>query len=439
MNPVGYLFVLIAGVLLWTLPRRWAVLPLLMGAAYMTRGQVLDVGSVHFPVMRILVTIGLLRTMARGEKVSGGLNLLDRMLFCWGAWLVGTSVGHTAPGFVFRVGVVWTELGSYFLFRIFFRSLDDVFHCFKIMCVLLIPVTAAMIVEKLTGRNSFAMLGGVTETAAFRHGKFRAMGPFAHAILAGTVGAGCWPMALSLWREHRKLAITGMLAAGGIVFASGASGPIMMSMVIVMALVMWKIRQYLTTIRWVVVFMIIALNAVMNDPVYYLLARIDITGGSTGWHRAELIHAAVTHLNEWWLTGTDYTRHWMPTGIHANAIHTDITNHYLQMGVWGGLPLMFLFIGVLWVAFKHVSRALKFSANAPLGQRLLIWTLGAILFGHAANFFSISYFDQSVVFLYLVLAAIGCLSAFKTTVANVSQAGAVPSSPEYEPDFNHHR
>ena len=100
-------------------------------------------------------------------------------------------------------------------------------------------------------------------------------------------------------------------------------------------------------IRWSLVGAMITLNVAMNAPIYYLLARIDFTGSSTSYYRAALIDSAFKHLNEWWLGGTDYTRHWMPTGALWNEDQADITNHYIKMGVVGGLPLMLLFIGVL--------------------------------------------------------------------------------------------
>lgn len=411
MNAIGFLFTLINCILIWVLPRRLAILPVLIGAAYMTRGQILDLGPLHFPVIRIIITVGLLRAMSRHERIVGGINRLDRIIIWWSVAMIITSIFHTSAGLVFRAGLIWTELGSYILLRIFLRDLDDIERVFKYVCILLIPVMLTMVFEKITGRNLYSDLGlgGVRDIASFRGGKFRAQGPFAHAILAGTVGAICFGMALFLWRNHRKIALIGIASTGGVTYASGSSGPAMSAMAIFGAMLVWRFRDKLKLFRWGIVLALIALNFVMKDPVYYLLARIDITGGSTGWHRAALIHSSITHLDEWWLYGTDYTRHWMPTGVHANEIHTDITNHYLQMGVWGGLPVMFLFIWILVVGFGEVGRALRANRQAPFNQQFLMWTLGCMLFGHVTNFFSISYFDQSVVFLYLLLAMIGTL------------------------------
>ena len=418
----GYLFTLTTGILLYFVPRRWAALPLLMGVAYMTRGQVLEIGPLHFPVIRILIAVGFVRVLLKGERIAGGTNHLDWLLTLWAGCLVCSSVFHTSDAWILRSGLVWTELGSYFLFRVFIGTFDDICHLFKVICVLLVPVAVAMLLEKMTGNNCFAMFGGVQVEVSLRSGHFRAQGPFAHAILAGTVGATCLPMALCLWRGDRKRALAGMCATSGMVIASGSSGPFMIALTGLAALALWKRRRYLRMFRWAAGLLIIALDLVMKDPVYYLLARIDITGGSTGWHRAALIQAAIEHMHEWWLAGTDYTRHWMPSGIYANAIHTDITNHYLMMGVYGGLPLMLLFIWVIFAAFGIVGKALLLNHNAPMERQFLIWTLGAILVAHVTNFISISYFDQSVVLLDLLLASIGALPAMKPAVTPASRA-----------------
>ena len=142
-----------------------------------------------------------------------------------------------------------------------------------------------------------------------------------------------------------------------------------------------------------------------------MISRIDLTGSSTGWHREALIGAAINHFDEWWIAGTDYTRHWMPTGILANQNHTDITNVYIMMGVVGGLPLMLLFIAVLTSAFVAIGRTLRLMADSPPRDQFVVWTLGAILFGHAVTFVSVNYFDQTVILDYLALAAVSSLYA----------------------------
>src|SRR5204863_1343041 len=156
-----------------------------------------------------------------------------------------------------------------------------------------------------------------------------------------------------------------------------------------------------------------------------LMARIDITGGSTGWYRAQLIRSSIEHLNEWWAVGSDATRHWMGSGIAANETQVDIVNHFLAMGVAGGLPLLILFVLVLWAAFREVGKALREREGQPLDRAFLVWTLGAMLFGQVVGFWAISLYDQSASFFYLFLAAIGASRLSVPVAATVNLPGVV--------------
>jgi hypothetical protein len=145
----------------------------------------------------------------------------------------------------------------------------------------------------------------------------------------------------------------------------------------------------------------------MKAPAYYLMGRVPLVPGSTGWHRARLIESAISHLSEWWVAGTDYTRHWMPSGVSWSPDHADITNHYIMMGIWGGLPLMLMFIIIIAKGFSYVGQILRTISDERLNTRFIIWALGASLFANAATMISVSYFDQSFLFLYLTIASIG--------------------------------
>jgi hypothetical protein len=415
MDSAGICLTVVTAVLLFASPRAWAPLALLMSTIYIPMGQQILIGSLNFTATRVLIAVGVLRVMLKGERIAVGMTRLDWIMILLAGYAVFNSVFHQDPYavLVYRLGLMYDVLGIFFLFRIFLQEPEDLRRLFAIISVLIVPVAICMIVEKLTGMNYFALFFGDVAGPEFRlNGSIRAHGPFAHAILAGTIGAACLPMALLLWRENRRLALTGLVAAAGIVFSSGASGPVMTTLAILLALALWTQRQNLRTIRWLVVILILALAIVMKAPVYYLIARIDVTGGSSSYYRAALIESAIKHLDEWWLAGTDYTRHWMPSGVPGNPSQADITNHYIAIGAMGGLPLLLLFIWVLFEAFSTVGRELRSSLSRDsVDDAFLIWTLGAVLFGHATAFLSISYFGQTFVFLYLLLASIGSLRA----------------------------
>ncbi len=433
MNAFAIIFVLINAIALLLLPRRWAPLPFLIGTCYMTMGQGIEIGPFTFTVLRMLVAVGVVRIIARGESLSGGMNALDRMLVIWAAWMVTSSVFHNDPtgALVLRLGLVYNACGIYFLLRVFCRSLDDVVGLCRVTAILLVPLALAMLYEVLTLHNLFSVLGRIQESPVIREGRIRAQGPFAHSILAGTVGAVCLPFAIALWRHRRKAAIIGIGACTLMIFVSASSGPIMSAIAAIGAVFMWRYRHRMRFVRWLAVLGYIGLDLVMKDPAYYILARINMVGGSTGWYRSRLIQSAFQHLSEWWLAGTDFTRNWMFVG-GWNADNTDIPNYYLNMGVWGGLPLMLLFIIVLAKGFSFVGQTLRRRPELAPQSRFMVWALGASLFAHAVTFMSVSYFDQSFVFLYLTLAAIGSARSGTIRVANHNTNRAqVPDQPAF--------
>jgi hypothetical protein len=438
MNSFAIVFLIVNGSALLTISRRWAALPLLIGACYMTLGQVITLGPLHLPPLRILIAIGFLRVVIRSERLAGHLKSLDWLMVAWGAWAIISSFLHKEPGDVLvnRLGLVYNGFGIYFLLRVICQSLDDVIRICRITAILLIPLSIEMFYEMKTGHNLYSSLGGVNEMSEVRDGRIRAQGPFAHSILAGTVGAVCLPLMIGLWQQQRMTSIFGTLACVLMVITSASSGPILSTCFALGALLMWYWRYRMRLFRWLIVLGYIGLDIVMKAPAYYLIARIDLTGSSTSWHRAALIEAALGHLSEWWIAGTDFTRHWLAYGVPWSENHIDITNYYLRMGVDGGLLLMFLFIAIISKGFSLVGQTLRqMDAIQSSESRFMFWALGASLFSHAASFISVSYFDQTFVFLYLTLAVI-CSGSF---VTQLPVNKAAKSKPKSKPIYFKHK
>jgi hypothetical protein len=414
------IFVCLCAIALLVVPRRWAPLPFIMAACYVSISQAIEVGPLTFTAIRILVAVGVLRVILRGERLVGGMNGLDWWIVAWAVWAC-LSVFRGTGELVTRLGLVYNAAGIYFLLRVFCSSIEDVIGLCRATAVLLIPVALDMVYELSGSPSLFYVFEGHPNSIYHRDGRIRAYGPFAHPILAGTIGAVCLPLMVAMWKHRRKTSLVGIIACTAMVISSASSGPIFSAASSLAALAMWRHRFSMQTVRRLAVVAYILLAIAMKAPVYYLIARIDVIGGSTGYHRALLIDAALTHINEWWLAGTDYTRHWAPSP-GASPQHTDITNHYISMGVLGGLPLVFLFIGGLAKAFSIVGHRLR-ETGITRQSEFMLWALGSALFAHMATFLSVSYFDQSFVFLYVTMAAIGSArvtAADKTVTQPVS-------------------
>lgn len=429
LTPVGQVILFAAMFVVFVAPRRWAPVPILLVTCYMVLSQGLMLGPFNFFSIRLVILAGAVRVLLRGEFRDLPKSPIDGLMAWWGVWALASSYFHVDPQatLTYNGGLVFNTFGAYMLWRVFCRTVDDVEFLCRVSALLLVPVALEMTYEKIAASNAFSILGGVPDVPNIREGRIRAQGPFAHSILAGTVGAVTLPICLGLWRRHRMTSITGAAASATIVLTSTSSGPLLSAIFSLIALAFWRYRHRMRMVRWLALFSYVFLKMVMEAPPYYLLARIDLSGGSTGYHRARLIESAIEHLGEWWFAGTDHTRHWMATGVSWSPDHTDITNHYLMLGVMGGLPLTLLFIAMLWKGFSIVGQVVQDPTDRWQDRRFYFWSLGASLFAHSATCISVSYFDQSFVFLYLTLACIASLGTQFSANLVTQQAAPPPT------------
>lgn len=411
MSLFAVLFLFVNIIFLFLLPRHKALIPILVGTCYMTLAQGIELGPFSFPLIRLLFAAGFLRVLLRGEWKEIKLNRLDHTIILWGCWLILSSLlkDNFIEALVYRLGLTYNAILIYFLIRVFCQTFEECISTFKFISLILIPIALEMLMEHLSNRNYFSVFGGVSQTPIIREGNIRAQGPFAHPILAGTVGAVTFPLMLALWKSNKKVSIAGILSSSLIVIFSSSSGPLASYCLGLLGILSFRYRHKLKLLRVLAVVLYAFLDLVMKAPAYFLMARIPLVAGSTGWHRARLIESAFEHLDEWWLCGTDYTRHWMPTGVSWSKNHTDITNHYLQMGVNGGLGLIIIFIFSLYFAFSYIGKLLITFSQDTRFKQFFCWMLGVSVFSITATMISVSFFDQSLVFLYLPLALIGSL------------------------------
>ena len=90
---------------------------------------------------------------------------------------------------------------------------------------------------------------------------------------------------------------------------------------------------------------------------------------------------------------------------------------------------MLLFIMLLTRAFSLVGRAQK--AEQSEDRRFVLWVLGSALFAHAVTMMSVSYFDQSVFFLYFNLAIVSSLGSESLTLPSAARPSAGPVRASY--------
>jgi hypothetical protein len=414
MNPLLLMFSAALVAAQFMLPRRLAFLPLLIAACH-TPYHVALLGQ--FTAVRLVLIAGIARALMSGLQRWTPTNRLDLLMAIWSGVALLSAVGHeTGNPFQYRAGLVLNVFGTYFYARAFIRSPADFTTFIRLLAVVLVPLAGMLAIEVITGSNAYHGLGSRLENALVRADRTRAMGPFGTPILAGTMGAVALPLLVSLWRSHPLTAKAGIASSLVIIVASASSGPIGTLLIGGGALLLWRWRQWLTQIQIAAVVLIFVVQLFRERSVWYLISLIDFVGGSTGYHRSQLLDSTINHLNEWWLWGTDFTRHWMPYGLPANPDHCDLTSYYVHLGVIGGVPLLLTLLVIIWTAFTSLGARIRVVRKAKQPNEFLLWCVGCALFAHTLTFFTISYFDQLYVFFYAVIAAITPLISARISV-----------------------
>jgi hypothetical protein len=416
LNPFVAAFVLLAGVVILTRPRSQALTAFLTASILIPVDQVLLIGGVHFPMMRVLILFGLARLLkeklsAHANILTGGMNGLDIAMLALTlvSAVTGILLFPEIGSLIFQVGNVYTVLGAYCFLRFMICDGQDVDRSMRLFAYIAVFLAVVMVYERTMGWNPYALLGGarayVYSSIMARDDKFRAMGCFNHPILAGTFGAIMVPTFVGMWwknKKHSTLAAIGMIAATIITIASNSSTPMLAYIAGIIGLCMWPVRRWMRSVRWGIVCTLISLHIVMKAPVWHLISRIDLAGGSSSYHRYQLVDQCIRHFSDWWFLGVKSTADW-------GWDMWDLSNQYVAIGETSGLLALICFVAVLVWGFKYLGRARK-SLHGDRPSELFLWALSSAMFANVVAFIGISYFDQTQIVWYAFLAMISAVA-----------------------------
>jgi hypothetical protein len=406
VHPVGLAALALLAALAWLLPRRFALLPIFLLASLIPSAHRIVIADLDFSFLRLLLIATWLRVFARREARRIALNPVDRVFLAWagvGAVLYSVRL-HAFSALVGAAGNAFDATALYFLCRLVIRDWADLARLAQGALVVSVPTALFFAIESATGWNAFSLLGGVPEMSAVREGRLRCQGAFQHPILAGIYWVCLLPLIAARGFDaaaRRPAALLGVASVVLIVWACGSSTPVLGLGAVVGASLLFPIRFHLRWVRWGLVAVLVGLQIVMKAPVWHLISRVNVVGGSTGWHRFHLIDQFLRHFDEWWLLGTNSTLHW---GYWMQ----DTTNAYVMQGIRGGLPTLALYIAFLAFCFREVGLALR-AVDGSRTRRAYVWALGLCVFGHCVVMMAASYFGQILIALYLTCGAVACL------------------------------
>lgn len=408
LSPVAAVLLSIATVLILIVPYRQIIIPLLLGVFLVPAGCVVVIGGFHMMPVRVLAIVGWARLLLRGRdgkgpRFAGGYTPLDKYFLWWNSltaiavWLQWVNVSAVTNQLGNLVGTV----GMYFLLRQLIRDDEDGTRAAKTLIVIAAINVCGMVNEHLTLHNVFgSLIGGVQASPLIRNGKIRAQGAFQHAILGGVFGATTLPLALWLLVGKRSsvIALLGVASAIAATVLSASSTPVMALGGTIFALCFWPLRRNMRVIRRLLSATLIVLHLSMKAPVWFLIARVDIIGGSASFDRANLIDTAVRHFSDWWLRGTHDTANW-------GWSMWDLSNQFVSVAETGGLLALICFIAIISRSFALVGNARK-DVDGDFRKEMSLWLLGAAVYSHILGYFGVSYFDQTQVAWFVLLAIV---------------------------------
>jgi hypothetical protein len=390
------------GILTFVVPKKYFLLPFILAACFIPADQRIIIFDLDFTPLRMLVLVGFFRTILLGERLTFKWNRFDKLVLVWaicGAFIYIIQWADMRA-LIYKCGVLFDVIGLYWLFRINISSWGDIKLATKVFAVCSLVLAVFVGLEWATRTNLFAILGRVG--TAVREGRYRCQASFPHSIMLGLFWATLVPLFIGFARQDKsKLLLWSAVAASAfIVAATASSTPILTLLIVLIILCGYSWREYTACAGWGLFASLVALHIVMNAPVWHLISRIGVVGGSTGWHRFVLIDRAISHFGEWMFLGCRSTAHW-GWGL------SDITNQYILEGVRGGFVTLALFLVMIYMALRALLR-LSLQHEQPK-QRFLVWCLFVAILGHCVSFLGVSYFGQIMMWWYMTLAAVSFL------------------------------
>jgi hypothetical protein len=422
LDPLVAVAMLIAIVLILSLPRSKAISPFLLAFFTIPIGQVIVLAGIHLTMHQILILTVLAKMVAfRGSssegKFAGGFNGLDKVVVLWtlSTLVVFYFEFLETQVLIKALGDLVINLGGYLALRFLISDRETLRRSAKVMATVCIIQGVCMGSELFTYHNVFGAMGGHTPT--IREGHVRAEGSMG-TLHAGAFAGVLIPVFLWLWTEgkSRTAAATGIAGATAMVLASHASTAWLAYGGSLVGLSFWPLRRQMRLVRYGIAALLVGLHLTMNGPVWSLIEKIDLTGGSSSYHRYMLVDNCIRHFTDWWLLGCKNYGDW---GFDM----WDLCNQFVVCALTGGLVTLVLFMAIYKRGFGALGTARK-QVGGDRGQEWFLWCLGSALFAIIVASFGINYMVHLMMCFFVVVVFISVSTfAVKEATVEASRAG----------------
>ena len=416
IHPVGLGCLFLLGIATLFVDRRYALVPFIALACIIPSGQRVVIASVDWSFIRIMVLFVWIRILMRREYSGFTWVSLDYAVLVY--WLLNTipyviRIG-SVDAVVNRMGFGFDLIGAYFAIRCLVYNWNDLRTLGIWISAIAMPVSVLFFLEWLSGRNLFFVMGGVPPLTIMREGARRCQGAFSHPILAGSFWVVAMPiMLLSLKRGTTAIiAVGGLVASLAIIYFSRSSTSLAGALLLIPFVLLRRFDSLIRPMLIAAIPLLVIIHFARERPVWHLISRIDLSGGSTGWHRYFLMDRFIVNWSDWLVFGFNDTSVW-GQGLG------DVTNQYVLEGILGGILGLCGFVSLFVISFILISRGYRTAKAARDAEAARsIWMIGSGMALIVVIFLAVSFFGQILFLWYMMLALCGFVGAYEKKMAS---------------------
>lgn len=382
------------------------------------------IGPVAFSIPRFAALILLIRLLLKNRHLKIKRNSIDSLVVVIWLWIIfatvieGSALSHTSQ----MIGKGLDTVLMYYIARMSFHDENDLKAFYGWLVITAISMCIIGVIETTT---SYSVYDGFTQyrewhwidkANSYRLGMLRAKASTSVHIYFGMFMMMIAGMLWSIRKyidnniKYKIALLSAFLAA----LTSLSSGPWLACAFIIIFALLEKRTKYINKILVLLAIFTLFLEMSSNRHFYNLIDYLALNSG-TAWYRTRLLEIAVNNLNEYWLfgAGSNMPHHW---GQQLDGrLHIDIVNHFLMIGLYGGLPAMFMYIAMHVKTFKYAILARKKYADEK--QRSLLYGLLATILALDISSMSVSLFGPPLILSYIL---VGVTVAFSENNFNIN-------------------
>jgi len=386
------------------------------------------IGPVAFSIPRLAALFLMLRLTAKGKHRKIKKNDIDILVVAIWLWIIlatvieGSQISYTTQ----MIGRGLDTALMYFIARMSFQDESDLKEFYTWLAITAIVMCILGVVESTAsyspymGLTQFREWHWIDKANSYRLGLLRAKASTSVHIYFGMfmmmVAGMLWSIRKYVDNKFRYKIV--LLSAFIAALTSMSSGPWLASAFIIIFAQLEKRTKYIKPILITMVIFAVFLEISSNRHFYNLIDYLALNSG-TAWYRTRLLEIAVNNINEYWLfgVGSNMPHHWAQQ--LDGRLHIDIVNHFLMIGLYGGLPAMFMYIAIHVKTFKNAILARRKYADEKL--RSLLFGMLATILALDISSMSVSLFGPPLLLSYILIGITVSLSENNFNMNNVKE------------------